>query len=66
MGCAGKVGKNPVLFWWNQGLMTETTKRVIEFFFQEVGMNRIYAWHANENPASGKMHEVERDIAAGM
>ena len=20
-------------------------------------MNRIYAWHANENPASGKMQE---------
>ena len=29
--------------WWNQGLMTEATKRVIEFFFQEVGMNRIFA-----------------------
>ena len=43
--------------WWNQGLMTEATKRVIEFFFREVGMNRIYAWHANENPASGKMQE---------
>ena len=37
--------------------MTEATKRVIEFFFQEVGMNRIYAWHASENPASGKMQE---------
>ena len=37
--------------------MTEATKRVIEFFFREVGMKRIYADHAKENPASGKMQE---------
>lgn len=43
--------------WWNQGLMTEATKRVITFFFEEVGMNRIFAWNAAENPASGRMQE---------
>lgn len=41
--------------WWNQGLMTEAAKAVIDFFFGEVGMNRIYAYHANENPASGRV-----------
>lgn len=43
--------------WWNQGLMTEATKKIIEFFFKEVGFNRVYAWHASENPASGKMQK---------
>ena len=43
--------------WWNQGLMTEATKRIIQFFFEEVGMNRIYAYHASGNPASGKMQK---------
>lgn len=50
---ACEIGKS----WWNQGLMTEATKRVIQFFFEEVGMNRIFAWNASENPASGRMQE---------
>lgn len=41
--------------WWNKGLMTEVAKAVIDFFFQEVGFNRIYAYHASENPASGRV-----------
>lgn len=50
---ACEIGKK----WWNQGYMTEATKRIIEFFFKEVGLNRIYAWHADGNPASGRMQE---------
>ena len=41
--------------WWNQGIMTEAVKGVIDFFFNEVGFNRIYANHASENPASGRV-----------
>lgn len=41
--------------WWNKGYMTEATEKVIDFFFREVGFNRIYAVHASENPASGKV-----------
>jgi ribosomal-protein-alanine N-acetyltransferase len=41
--------------WWNQGLMTEAVKKVIDFFFNEIGFNRIYTAHAHENPASGKV-----------
>jgi [ribosomal protein S5]-alanine N-acetyltransferase len=48
---AYELGQN----WWNQGLMTEAVKAVIDFFFKEVGLNRIYANHASENPASGKV-----------
>ena len=43
--------------WWNRGLMTEAVKRVISFFFEEVGLNRVFAWNARENPASGRMQE---------
>jgi len=41
--------------WWNQGFMTEAVKAVIDFFFNEVGFNRIYSDHASENPASGRV-----------
>ncbi len=48
---AYELGRN----WWNQGLMTEAVKAVIDFFFYETGLNRIFAYHASENPASGKV-----------
>ncbi len=41
--------------WWNQGIMTEAVKAIIDFFFNEVGLNRIYANFASENLASGKV-----------
>ncbi|MFT4146311.1 MAG: GNAT family N-acetyltransferase [Mobilitalea sp.] len=41
--------------WWNQGYMTEAVKAIIDFFFKEVGLNRIYANFASKNPASGKV-----------
>lgn len=28
--------------WWNQGLMTEATKKIIEFFFKEVGLSILF------------------------
>lgn len=39
--------------WWHQGIMTEAVKRVIRFFFEEVGVNRIWACHEAANPRSG-------------
>ena len=41
--------------WWNQGLMTEAARAGIDFFLREVGMRRIYAYHAHLNPASGQV-----------
>ncbi|MHB1485773.1 MAG: GNAT family N-acetyltransferase [Saccharofermentanales bacterium] len=41
--------------WWNQGFMTEAVKAVIGFFFKEVGVQRIWADHADKNPASGRV-----------
>ena len=43
--------------WWNQGLMTEAVKAVVDFFFNNVGFNRVYAYHAHGNLASGKVME---------
>lgn len=41
--------------WWNMGLMTEAARRVIYFFLREVGFKRVYAYHADKNPASGRV-----------
>jgi len=46
-----ELGEN----WWNQGLTTEAVKKVMDFFFKEIGFNRIHSFHAHENPASGKV-----------
>jgi ribosomal-protein-alanine N-acetyltransferase len=40
---------------WNQGLMTEVLKVTVTFLPDEVDLRKIYAYHAMENPASGKV-----------
>ena len=44
--CIGKA-------WWHQGVMSEALQCVIDFLFDEVGMNRIEALHDPRNPHSG-------------
>lgn len=39
--------------WWHQGIMSESLKALIEFFFNEVGANRIQSYHDPHNPHSG-------------
>ena len=39
--------------WWGQGIMTEAFRAVIDFLFEEVGVQRIEAGHDPNNPASG-------------
>ncbi len=39
--------------WWHKGIMTEALSAVIEYFFTQVGMNRIAARHDPNNPHSG-------------
>ena len=45
------IGKN----YWRQGIMSESFKALIDFFFQEVQVNRIEAKHDTNNPGSGKV-----------
>ena len=39
--------------WWHRGIMSEALKAVIDFFFDEVGANRIESRHDPRNPHSG-------------
>ena len=43
--------------YWNQGLMTEANRAVIELAFEKIGMNKLTALHDKDNPASGKVME---------
>lgn len=39
--------------WWHQGITSEALQIVIDFLFDEVGLNRIEARHDSQNPYSG-------------
>lgn len=39
--------------YWNKGIVSEALTRLITFFFDEVGANRVMARHDINNPASG-------------
>ena len=39
--------------WWHQGIMSEALKAVMDFFFDQVGANRIESRHDPRNPHSG-------------
>lgn len=39
--------------WWHQGIMPEAFQRVLAYWFEEVGAQRVSALHDVNNPASG-------------
>lgn len=39
--------------WWHMGIMTEALQAVMDFLFNDVGVNRIEARHDPRNPHSG-------------
>ncbi|NLN83596.1 MAG: GNAT family N-acetyltransferase [Firmicutes bacterium] len=42
--------------WWHQGYTTASLVRLVKFFFEEVGVNRIEFRHDSpRNPNSGKV-----------
>lgn len=41
--------------WWHQGITSEALQAVIDFFFDEVGANRIEGRHDIDNVNSGKV-----------
>jgi len=47
------IGKS----YWGCGYMTEALKRIIQFGFEELELNRIQASHFTDNPASGRVME---------
>ena len=40
---------------WNKGYMTEAVQAVLKFGFEKLKLNKIFATHLSENPASGKV-----------
>ena len=40
---------------WGRGLMPEALKAVLDFLFDEVGVDRVTAKHDSENPKSGRV-----------
>lgn len=44
--------------YWHQGIATEAVQAVMDFFFDEVGVNRVESRHDPRNPYSGKVMEA--------
>lgn len=40
---------------WNQGYTTEAARILLDFAFRELRLNRVYAAHYGDNPASGRV-----------
>lgn len=40
---------------WNQGYATEAARALLDFAFRELRLNRVYAAHYGDNPASGRV-----------
>ena len=45
------IGKD----WWRNGYTSEALIRLVQFFFEDVGVNRIESRHDPRNPNSGKV-----------
>ncbi len=42
---------------WGQGYMSEVVQAAVRYAFEELGLNRLYAYHMTRNPASGRVLE---------
>lgn len=43
--------------YWGKGIMTEALRAVLDFLFDEVGLNRVAAYHDVRNTGSGRVME---------
>lgn len=60
LGLEPDHGRGEVGYWvgtpyWSQGYCTEAARAVLGFAFQTLGLNRVYAYHFSNNPASGRV-----------
>lgn len=51
---------------WGQGYMTEALQAVLKFGFEQLNLNRIYAYHMVKNPASGKLLQDNGFVQEGV
>lgn len=50
---SAEIGYSLSRAYWNQGLMSEALRAMVEYGFLKLGLNRIEAQHESDNPASG-------------
>jgi RimJ/RimL family protein N-acetyltransferase len=51
---------------WGQGYMSEALKPILRFAFEDLGLNRLYAYHMVRNPASGKVLQKNGFVQEGL
>ncbi len=51
---------------WGQGYMSEALKPMLRFAFEDLGLNRLYAYHMVRNPASGKVLQKNGFVQEGL
>lgn len=51
---------------WNMGFATEAAAAVLKFGFEELRLNKIYATHLIENPASGRVMQKNGMVKEGL
>ena len=51
----GNIGYTIGKSYWNLGIATEALKNVLDFMINNIGMERIYAYHDINNRASGRV-----------
>lgn len=51
---------------WGQGYMSEALKPILRVGFADLGLNRLYAYHMERNPGSGKVLQKNGFLREGM
>ena len=51
--------------YWGRGYCTEAVKALLEYGFEGIGLNRIYAEHFKRNPASGRVMQKNGMVYEG-
>jgi len=41
--------------YWNRGYVTEAANAIVDYVFNTLGLNRVFAFHFTQNPASGRV-----------
>jgi len=52
-----EVGYCMMRKYWNQGYATEAVRAMVDFAKEALGLTKLFAMHAKENPSSGKVLE---------
>jgi [ribosomal protein S5]-alanine N-acetyltransferase len=51
---------------WGQGYMSEAVKSVVQTGFETLGLNRLYAYHMERNPGSGRVLQKNGFVREGV